>query len=88
VVRRSRLTGPQASLWPDWRYHLLRWTPTIGLGASGQLVANTLRRRMLAIPGRLTRSARRRRLHLPRDWPWATQFLGALTRLRAILLRP
>ena len=21
VVRRSRLTGPQASLWPDWRYH-------------------------------------------------------------------
>lgn len=22
VVRRSRLTGPQASLWPDWRYHL------------------------------------------------------------------
>jgi hypothetical protein len=21
IVRRTRLTGPQASLWPDWRYH-------------------------------------------------------------------
>jgi hypothetical protein len=21
VVRRTRLTGPQATLWPDWRYH-------------------------------------------------------------------
>ena len=21
IVRRTRLTGPQATLWPDWRYH-------------------------------------------------------------------
>ena len=21
VVRRTHLTGPQATLWPDWRYH-------------------------------------------------------------------
>ena len=44
----------------------------------------TLRRRLLMLPGRLTRSARRRRLHLPTDWPWATQFLRALVRLQAI----
>jgi hypothetical protein len=50
------------------------------------VVAKTLRR-LLAMPRWLTRSARRRRLYLPRDWPWATQFLGALTRLRAIPLR-
>jgi hypothetical protein len=24
VVRRTRLTGPQAMLWPDWRYHAFR----------------------------------------------------------------
>jgi hypothetical protein len=143
IVRRTRLVGSQASLWPDWRYHafvtdrvggateldadhrrhavcelairdlkdgaglrhfpsgrflanaawlvlgalahnLLRWTATIGLGACGQLVAKTFRRRLLALPGRLTRSARRRLLHLPRDWPWANQFLQALARLRAV----
>jgi hypothetical protein len=68
-------------------HNLLRWVATIGLGTRGQVVAKTLRRRLLAVPGRLTRSARRRRLHLPTDWPWATQFLGALARLRAVPLR-
>ena len=145
VVRRTRLTGPQATLWPDWRYHafvtdregdavsldadhrrhavvelairdlkdgaglrhcpsgrflanaawlvvaalahnLLRWVATIGLGTTDLVVAKTLRRRLLTLPGRLTRSARRRLLHLPRAWPWARQFLRALARLRAIPL--
>ena len=145
VVRRTRLTGPQATLWPDWRYHafvtdrpgvaleldadhrrhavcelairdlkdgaglrhcpsgrflanaawlvaatlahnLLRWVATIGLGSAELVAAKTLRRRLLALPGRLTRSARRRLLHLPRDWPWANQFLQALARLRAVPL--
>jgi hypothetical protein len=144
IVRRTRLTGPQATLWPDWRYHafvtdrqgsavwldtdhrrhavcelairdlkdgaglrhcpsgvflanaawlviatlahnLLRWVATIGLG-SADLMAKTLRRRLLHLPGRLTRSARRRLLHLPTDWPWADQFLTALARRRAIPL--
>jgi hypothetical protein len=143
VVRRTRLTGLQATLWPDWRHHafvtdragdaveldadhrrhavcelairdlkdgaglrhcpsgvflanaawaviatlahnLLRWIATIGLGGSGPVVAKTLRRRLLVLPGRLTRSARRRRLHLPTGWPWAAQFLHALARLRAL----
>jgi hypothetical protein len=146
VVRRTRLTGPQATLWPDWRHHafvtdragsavdldadhrrhavcelairdlkdgaglrhcpsgsflanaawlviatlahnLLRWVAAIGLGSTGQVVAKTLRRRLLRLPGRLTRSARRRLLHLPSDWPWARQFLVALARLRAVPLR-
>jgi Transposase DDE domain group 1 len=143
VVRRTRLVGPQATLWPDWRYHafvtdrhgsavdldadhrrhavcelairdlkdgaglrhcpsgnflanaawlvvttlahnLLRWVAALGLGASGQVVAKTLRRRLLSLPGRLTRSARRRLLHLPTDWPWAEQFLDTLACLRAL----
>ena len=146
VVRRTRLLGAQATLWPDWRYHafvtdrdgtaveldadhrrhatvelairdlkdgaglchcpsgvflanaawatiatlahnLLRWVAALGLGLPGLVVAKTVRRRYLTLPGRLTRSARRRLLHLPRDWPWARQFLRAVNRLRALPLR-
>jgi hypothetical protein len=143
VVRRTRLVGPQATLWPDWRYHalvtdrdgtaveldaehrrhaacelairdlkdgaglrhcpsgaflanaawaviatlahnLLRWVAALGLGTAGPLVTKTIRRRLLTLPGRLTRSARRRRLHLPTDWPWAPWFELALARLRCV----
>ena len=45
-------------------HDLARWTATIGLGA-GIVTTKTLRRRFLAIPGRLTRSARHVKLHLP-----------------------
>jgi hypothetical protein len=144
IVRRTRLIGAQAQLFPNWRYHalvtdrvgttveldqdhrrhavvelcirdlkagvglrhhpsgkfaanaawlliatlahnLLRWVAAIGLGASGELVvAKTLRRTLLALPGRITRSARRLRLHLPAGWPWAAWFELALARLRCI----
>lgn len=145
IVRRTRLVGPQAELWPDWRHHafitdrtgdgvaldadhrrhavielairdlkegsglnhcpsgrffanaawlviaalahnLLRWTACIGLGIDGPVVAKTLRRRFVAVPGRLTCSARRLYLHLPRAWPWAEAFLLALRRLRTLPL--
>jgi Transposase DDE domain group 1 len=66
-------------------HNLLRWTATIGLGIRDeQIVAKTLRRTLLALPGRLTRSARRWRLHLPAGWPWAHSFAMALARLRCI----
>jgi Transposase DDE domain group 1 len=144
IVRRTRLVGAQAELFPNWRYHafvtdrvgtaveldadhrrhavvelcirdlkggvglrhcpsgrfaanaawlvaatlahnLLRWVAAIGLGARGELVvAKTLRRTLLALPGRITRSARRWRLHLPVGWPWAPWFELALARLRCI----
>ncbi len=144
VVRRTRLVGEQAELFPNWRYHafvtdrvgttvwldadhrrhavvelcirdlkagvglrhhpsgkfsanaawllaatlahnLLRWIAAIGLGARQELVvAKTLRRTLLALPGRITRSARRWTLHLPAGWPWAAWFELALARLRCI----
>jgi Transposase DDE domain group 1 len=144
VVRRTRLIGAQAELFPNWRYHafvtdrvgatveldqdhrrhavvelcirdlkagvglrhfpsgkfnanaawllaatlahnLLRWIAAIGLGARPELVvAKTLRRTLLALPGRITRSARRLILHLPAGWPWAAWFELALARLRCI----
>ena len=65
-------------------HNLLPWVVTIGLGATGLMVAKILRRRLLALPGRLTRAARRHLLHLPRDWPWAGQVLAALAWLRAL----
>ena len=145
VVRRTRLLGAQAELFPDWRYHafitdrdqplaeveaghrrhaqielairdlkegsglnhapsgrfhanaawllisclahnLLRWLARLGLGMAGPIVAQTLRRRYLTLPGRITRSARRSTLHLPARWPWRESFTQALTRLRTLPL--
>ena len=142
IVRRTRLLGAQAELWPDWRHfafftnrteaielveaehrqhavvelairdlkdqalahfpsgkflanaawtviaalahNLLRWTTLIGLPDTTIPTARTLRRRLLTVPGRLTRTARQVTLRMPARWPWATQFLTALERLRAL----
>jgi hypothetical protein len=142
VVRRTRLVGPQAELWPDWRHfafltnrtealdlveaehrqhavvelairdlkdqalahfpsgtfhanaawtviaclahNLLRWTTLIGLPDHTVRVARTLRRRLLALPGRLTRTARQWTLRLPARWPWQHDFIRALARIRAL----
>jgi Transposase DDE domain group 1 len=67
-------------------HNLARWTARIGLDR-GIVTTKTLRRRLFSLPGRLTRSARRWRLHLPARWPWAVGFNAALARLRAIPLR-
>jgi hypothetical protein len=143
IVRRTRLVGSQARLWPDWRHHafvtnrvgttvdvdadhrrhavvelairdlkegaglchcpsgkffansawaviatlahnILRWIAALGLRTDGPIVAKTIRRRYLTIPGRLTRSARRQTLHLPARWPWHRTLDDALTRLRQL----
>jgi Transposase DDE domain group 1 len=142
IVRRTRLIGAQAELWPDWRYfpfltnrtddiaiveaehrqhavvelairdlkdqalahfpsgvfaansawtviaciahNLTRWTTLIGLPGHTVRAARTLRRRLLQIPGRLTRTARQWTLHLPARWPWQHDFIRALARIRAL----
>jgi hypothetical protein len=64
---------------------LLAWTQTLAL--TGPLRAaepKTLRHRLLAIAGRLTRSGRRLRLRLDRNWPWAANVADAVSTLRAI----
>ena len=66
-------------------HNLARWTARIGLGER-TVITKTLRRRVFALVGRITRSARRLTLHLPRRWPWETQFSRALARLQAIPL--
>lgn len=142
IVRRTRLLGAQAELWPDWRHfafltnrtediavveaehrdhavveqvisdlkdqalahfpsgdydanaawtvlaalahNLLRWTQLLGLPDTTVRAARTLRRRLLAVPGRLTRHARGWTLHLPARWPWHGDYLDALNRIRAL----
>ena len=67
-------------------HNLARWTARLGLG-EGIVTTRTLRRRYFSLAGRLTHSARRWTLHLPRRRrPWAGQPAAALARLRAIPL--
>jgi len=64
---------------------LLAWLRALILDADGaRLAPKRLRHRLLHVAGRLTRSARRRILHLPAAWPWAHQLLAAFARLRAL----
>jgi hypothetical protein len=65
-------------------HNLLRWTGVIGLPGKTVRTARTLRRRLLSLPGRLTKSARSFTLHLPARWPWERDFIEALTRIRAL----
>jgi len=43
-----------------------------------------LRYRLLHVPARLTRGARRRRLRFPRTWPWAEALLATFTNVMAL----
>ena len=66
-------------------HNLAHFTSRIGLGET-LIATDTLRRRYLRVPGRLTCSARRLTLHLPARWPWAKRFDSALANLRAVVL--
>lgn len=68
-------------------HNLVRWVARIGLGVEGPVVAATIRRRFFSMPGRITRSGRRRMLHPPSAWPWAEPFTSAIRRLRAVSLQ-
>ncbi len=65
-------------------HNLLLWTELLGLPARVVRTARTVRRRLLALPGRLTSHAGRWTLHLPARWPWQQDFVEALGRIRAL----
>jgi hypothetical protein len=65
-------------------HNLGRWTNLLGVTNPTPRAARTLRRRLFTLPGRLTTTARRWTLHLPARWPWQTDFIEALTRIRAL----
>src|SRR5215210_1991551 len=65
-------------------HNLHRWTELLGLPGTRRRRARTLRRRLLELPGRLTRTARQWTLHLPARWPWQDDWIAALERIRAL----
>ncbi len=82
---------------------LLAWTQRLVLGPAvradeqptsrilGELARcepKRLRYRLLHVAGRLTRHARRFRLHLPRGWPWGKALRVAFERLQALPAPP
>lgn len=66
-------------------HNLARWFSRMGLGES-LVTTETLRRRHLRLPGRLTCSARQLTLHLPARWPWRDAFDASLAKLRGVRL--
>ncbi len=65
-------------------HNLSRWVGQLGLEDETWRAARTIRRWLIALPGRLTRTARRTTLHLPARWPWRDAFVEALERIRAL----
>jgi hypothetical protein len=64
---------------------LLAWLRLLALDGELALAKpKRLRGRLLHVAGRITLSGRRRTLHLPRAWPWASNLLAAFARLRAL----
>jgi hypothetical protein len=66
-------------------HNMARWVSRLGLGET-LIATDTLRRRYLRTPGRLTRSARKLTLHLPQRRPWAKRFNASLANLRCVVL--
>jgi hypothetical protein len=91
IVRRTRLVGRQATLWPEWR-HFAFLTDQEGTAvdvdafhrAHATVEARTVRTRYLSVPGRLVNIAGIPTLRAPLEWPWAKKFSRALDCLRAL----
>jgi hypothetical protein len=68
---------------------LLAWTQRLLLtGELARCEPKRLRYRLFHVAGRLTRHARRLRLHLPRGWAWGEALLQAFARLSALPQAP
>lgn len=68
-------------------HNLTRWTRRLAIGLQpGQQMVMTkkIRHRIYNVAGRLVRTGRRTILRLPSRWPWATEIIEALRRLRAL----
>ena len=64
---------------------LLAWLRLLVLeGELALAKPKRLRHRLLHVAGRLTRSGRRRTLHLPAAWPWREQLTAAFTRVASL----
>jgi hypothetical protein len=67
-------------------HNLIRWTVTLGQPApvDQRIVARTVRKRLIIVPGRLVNRSGTPVLRGPLNWPWAQWFGRRLARLRAL----
>ena len=65
---------------------LLAWTQHLALTGTAARTwePKRVRLRLLSVAGRIVRTARRRLLRLPRNWPWAHLLLAGHRRLAAL----
>ncbi len=64
---------------------LRAWLQLLGCqGDMARATPKTLRYRLLHVPAAVVRGQRRRRLKIPRTWPWAEQVVEAFRRIRAL----
>jgi Transposase DDE domain group 1 len=60
-------------------HNLLRAAGTLASVFHARARTSTIRRQLIAVAARSSRSARRVQLHLPVNWPWQTAWLGLFT---------
>lgn len=69
-------------------YNLVHWFKRLCLPKGyGAATVETVRRDFLAVPGRLANRGHRHVLHLPRDYPWRAELLGAARAIQKLRLR-
>ena len=68
-------------------HNLGRWLTGLALPNQPVQAAHSRRRRLLAIPARLTRTSRRWILRMPARWPWQNDFTTILDAIRALPAR-
>ena len=64
----------------DLKNSALAHPPTVREVHGQQRLAGTIRRTSISVSARVASSARRLTLHLPKDWPWQTQWTELFTR--------
>jgi len=55
-------------------FNLTRAAATLAGDTPARATTATIRRKLITVPARIARSARRLTLHLPQDWPWETDW--------------
>ncbi|WP_022884643.1 IS1380 family transposase [Glaciibacter superstes] len=60
-------------------FNLTRAAATLANGTFIKATTQTTRRKLISVPARIATSARKSRLHLPENWPWATNWSTLFT---------
>ena len=62
-------------------FNLSRAAATVSGAKLAKATTPTIRRKLIMVPARIASSARRLKLHLPKDWPWETDWTVLYARI-------